>query len=189
MTQFQWQLVLVQFYFLEHCWPPTAWAVRDVLRKEGGEGNILSGNCCDHYPWPLLATARKTTEFSFLYILPGFFIWLADPDRIKRHQDKAVKNDRGTTCPWALVLGVRGCLLRSDKNKKGNKTVDSKKDRSLSSGNALWCWLWWRPCWDLTRAGYKEFLSSSQESTTVHLPRHNLSGKQNMECGAWTYLG
>ena len=34
----------------------------------------------------------------------------------------------------------------SDKNKKGNKMVDSKKDRSLSSGNALWCWLWWRAC-------------------------------------------
>ena len=32
-------------------------------KRRRGEGNILSGNCCDHYPWPLLATAGKTTEF------------------------------------------------------------------------------------------------------------------------------
>ena len=45
-----------------------------------------------------------------------------------------------------LILDDWRVMRGSTENKKGNKTVDSKKDRSLSSGNALWCWWWWRPC-------------------------------------------
>ena len=67
-------------------------------KRRRGEGNILSGNCCDHYPWPLLATARKTPFFIFYQAL-FLNICLADPNRIKRHQVKAAENDRGTTCP------------------------------------------------------------------------------------------
>ena len=55
--QFQRQLVLEEFYFLEHCWPLTAMAVRNVLGKEGG-GRVISylGTVVTTTPglyWPL----------------------------------------------------------------------------------------------------------------------------------------